>query len=145
MDYRSHINKQKQYCSWKWVDQCIKYIGEYLDDFAEVQYVTGIPRGGLIPAVLMSHKFGLTYINLDQAKSLYSVEKNKVIVVDDISDTGQTLKQLNTDHFITATLAYRDTSTYLPDAFGYVVYNSDWLVFPWEAEDSVTVQDYLVN
>lgn len=145
MEYKSHMKKQKQYYDWKWVDACIDKIGESLEYFRGVKYVTGIPRGGLIPAVLMSHKFGLTYISLDQAKTLPRAEKKRIVVVDDISDTGHTLKELDIHDFVTASLTYRQSSLYLPHVFGTTAEHDDWIVFPWENENSKTIQDYLVN
>lgn len=145
MEYRSYMEKQKKYYNWEWVDTCIEKIGESLEYYRDVRYVTGIPRGGLIPAVLISHRFGLTYISLEQAKILPKSEKKKVVVVDDISDTGRTLKDLDIHDFVTASLTYRQDSTYLPHVFGSTVNHKHWLVFPWENRNSKTVQDYLVK
>lgn len=145
MEHKSYMKKQKQYYSWEWTNTCIERIGESLEYFREIKYVTGIPRGGLIPAVLMSHKFGLTYISLEQAKTLPKAEKKKVVVVDDISDTGQTLKQLDIHDFVTASLTYRQGTTHLPHVFGSTVDSDDWIVFPWENKNSKTIQDYLVK
>lgn len=145
MEHKSHMKKQKQYYDWKLIDAYIERIGTSLNTFKQAKYITGIPRGGLIPAVIISHRFGLEYISLNKAKTLPTAEKKRVVVVDDISDTGHTLKQLDTHGFITATLTYRQSTTHIPDIFGTIADHDDWLVFPWEAENAKTIQDYLIK
>ena len=51
--------------------------------------VYGIPRGGLIVTVLVSHKLGIPLIT-----SLRDMYGKKFLVVDDIMNTGLTLEKL---------------------------------------------------
>ena len=53
---------QKVFLSWKWVDDQLNIIGDKLEG-KDLEFVAGIPRGGLIPAVMMSHAFGIKYIS----------------------------------------------------------------------------------
>ena len=53
--------------SWKWVDDQIEELAKRLKD-KKLRYISGIPRGGLIPAIMLSHKLGVTYIPFDEAK-----------------------------------------------------------------------------
>ena len=48
----------------------------------------GLPRGGIIPAVLISHEIGVCLLYLHPGKN--------TLVVDDINDTGETLSKANT-------------------------------------------------
>ena len=49
-----------------------------------IDSVTGIARGGLIPAVMVSHKLDLPYVD--------AVGPN-TLVIDDIADSGVTLEK----------------------------------------------------
>ena len=93
--------------------------------------ITGIERGGLIPAVMISHKLNIPYVN--------KINKD-TLVVDDICDSGETLK--NTVAGYTATLHYKKTASFTPDFYSKEV-GEEWIVYPWERNDSDTIQDYL--
>jgi len=136
--------KRKIHYSWEWVNNSLDTIGEKLEFRYNLKYITGIPRGGLIPAVLGSHKFNLQFIPILEAKTLSLENRKKVLVIDDISDTGETFKKVEDLSFITAALAIRHSTSFLPHLFAQEIEDDHWLVFPWEAENSKTVQDYLV-
>lgn len=135
---------QKVFLSWKWVDDQINTIGDKLEG-RELEFVSGIPRGGLIPAVIMSHAFGVKYISYSSAKQLPKDLRSKTIVVDDIADTGHTLKEAVDLDFITATLSIRTGTKSVPMYYGEHITDDRWLVFPWEKLDSVPMQDYLTK
>lgn len=98
---------------------------------AQIKSITGIERGGLIPAVMISHKLNIPYVT----------KINKyTLVVDDICDTGETLK--NTVAGYAATLHYKKTAVFTPDFYAKEV-GTEWLVYPWERSDSDAIQDYL--
>ena len=138
------MTKDKYFLGWKWVDEQLNEIGDRLEG-VEVEFVSGIPRGGLIPAVMMSHAFGFKYISYTSAKLLPSDLRKKTLVIDDIADTGHTLKEASELKFITSTLAMRVGSIVTPRLYGELITDQRWLVFPWETLDSVPIQDYLVN
>jgi|SRR5210317_2542966 hypoxanthine phosphoribosyltransferase len=139
------MNKNKLYLSWKWVDEQINTIGDKLEVYPQLEFIAGIPRGGLIPAVMMSHAFGIKYISYSSAKMLPSDLRKKTLIVDDISDTGTTIAEADKLKFITATLCIRKGTKTLPSISGEQFDDDRWLVFPWEKLDSVPMQDYLVN
>lgn len=135
----------KLFLSWKWVDDQLNTIGEKLEAYPELEFVAGIPRGGLIPAVMLSHAFDIKYISYSSAKMLPGDLKKKTLVIDDISDTGKTLAEADDEGFLTASLALRSGSKTIPNFAGETISDDRWLVFPWEKLDSVPMQDYLVN
>lgn len=98
---------------------------------AHIISITGIQRGGLVPAVMISHKLNIPYVN--------KINKD-TLVVDDICDTGETLKR--SVALYTATLHYKPTASFTPDFYSKEV-GSEWIVYPWERSDSETIQDYL--
>lgn len=97
----------------------------------QIKSITGIERGGLIPAVMISHKLNIPYTT--------KINKD-TLVVDDICDSGETLKNMVAGY--TATLHYKKTASFTPDFYSKEV-GDEWIVYPWERTDSETIQDYL--
>ena len=97
----------------------------------QIKSITGIERGGLIPAVMISHKLNIPYVT--------KINKD-TLVVDDICDSGETLKNMVAGY--TATLHYKKTASFTPDFYSKEV-GEEWIVYPWERNDSDTIQDYL--
>jgi len=138
------MEKNKLYLSWKWVDEQINKIGDKLEGL-NLEFVSGIPRGGLIPAVMMSHAYGIKYISYSSAKMLPLDLRKKTIIIDDISDTGLTMAEADKLKFITSSLCTRVGTKTLPRLTGELISGEQWLVFPWETLDSIPIQDYLVD
>lgn len=105
--------------------------------------VYGLARGGLIPAVMLSHRLNLPYIELDYNNDKYNI----ILVVDDICDSGYTLEKYKEyqGSIYTATLHYKNSATYEPHFWVKLASESEWIVYPWETEDSEMVQDYKIN
>lgn len=132
---------EKVFMSWNWVDLQIEVLADKIGSNSKFTVVTGIPRGGLIPAVMLSHKLGIKYMPYREAIRALK----PVLVVDDIADTGYTLTELGTRGFSTATLCFRYSTQYTPQYYGEEITDDRWLVFPWEENDSKTIQGYLDN
>ena len=126
--------KHKVYITWEQVDTLVTILKhKVLDKLPEIGSVMGIARGGLIPAVMLSHKLGVPYTNL--------VDPN-TLVVDDICDSGVTIKEA--PGLYTATLHYKESAIVKPSVYASLLLNeSQWIVYPWENEDSNTIQGYL--
>ena len=100
-----------------------------------VDSVYGIPRGGLVPAVMISHHLGLPYVE--------TIGKN-TLIVDDICDSGVTLDKMPGQ--FTAVLFHKPhTSIFTPDIWAKEHTGDEWLIFPWENSKSEHIQDYLAN
>jgi uncharacterized protein len=138
--------KDKIFYSWEWLDKTVMELGEQiLSSNQEIKYVTGVPRGGLIPSVMLSHYMNKQYKSYSDAMELTTPERQKVLVIDDISDTGETLLTAEKFGFVTATLTVRHSTIFFPDYHIHNIEDERWLVFPWEREDSKAIQDYLVS
>lgn len=117
----------------------------------KVEFVTGLPRGGVIPAVLFSHEYGLKYIEsgeLVRNSFFIDSEENqrKVLILDDMADSGKTIKDyIKNTEFRVATLFVRNTTEVWPHYFGSSIVDNDWLRFPWERKDSDRQRDYVKN
>lgn len=120
------------YLSWDDIETLIdKLCEKVIRSGAQVSTITGLKRGGLIPAVIISHKLNIPYVE--------SIG-HSTLVIDDICDTGETLNKLITP--FTAVLHYKRIATHIPKFFAQEVGN-EWIVYPWEGRDSEAIQDYL--
>ena len=89
----------------------------------------------------------MTVDHLEKLEDLnfLNYDRKKILIVDDISDSGQTLKYYKKAGYTTATLDVRSTTITKPDYYVNWIDNADWIVYPWERKDSNTIQDYLEN
>jgi len=124
----------KIYLSWDDVNELVdKLCEKIVTEIPNIDSVFGLKRGGLIPAVMISHKLGLPWSDVMLPNTL---------VVDDICDTGVTL--LNTVGCYTAVLHYKPhTSRYTPSICAVTHDGDEWLNYPWEMSNSAPIQDYL--
>lgn len=124
-------------------------VSKLVSNIKEVDYVVGIPRGGLIIAVMVSHRLGIKHMTIDHLEKLeedgFDLIKKRILIVDDISDSGQTLKRYKKDGYTTATLDVRNSTITVPDHYVNWLDNTNWIVYPWEMKYSKTIQDYLDN
>jgi len=125
----------KIYLSWDDVEDLVnKLCLQIQDSKLLINSVMGIKRGGLIPAVMVSHRLNIPYVETINASTL---------VIDDICDTGETLKGLVTG-VPTAVLHFKPhTSVFTPSIFAEVHQGDEWIIYPWERRDSEAIQDYL--
>lgn len=127
--------------------------------------IISVSRGGLIPATLLAYKLNVrTLVNyaiqsysddtnsredfiVDQSptNSLHFIEKfkdKKILVVDDLSDTGTTIeyiyhdltKNYNFQNVKTATVCIKDDTRFVPDFYIQKYPSDTWLTFPWEVD-----------
>lgn len=137
--------KNKIKYTWEWVHEMVENIATQVDQTQQLEAITGVSRGGLIPAILLSYRLDTPYIPLEQAQDLIPGRRKRIMLVDDIADSGYTMRGLEHFNFITATLTKRYTSAFTPNIAGSIITDDHWLVFPWEATDSQPIQDYLTN
>tara|TARA_R100001480_G_scaffold2588_1_gene7223 strand:- start:586 stop:1041 length:456 start_codon:yes stop_codon:yes gene_type:complete len=113
----------------------------------EIENIYGLPRGGLIPAVMLSHQLGIPMAKGDIGPN--------TLIVDDICDSGETLdkfvKKYQTLYSFpfnlkTAVLHYKPHTSCFEPTFNAKKWDKDdWLVYPWETENSEPIQDYKVK
>ena len=128
----------KIYIKWEAVEELVdKLCYQIKLDYPKIKYVHGLKRGGLIPAVLISHILNLEYIDTPE-----HYEPDECLIVDDICDSGITLKKWG--EYITAVLHYKPhTACIMPSMSGFIHEEDEWIIYPWERDDSETIQDYL--
>lgn len=86
--------------------------------------IYGIPRGGLPFAVRLSHLL---------SAPLLLAPCEGCLVVDDIADSGETLKHFEKSGYRMATLFCKPGSEVKPEFYGEIFSSDAWIVFPWEA------------
>lgn len=110
-------------------------------------YVVGLTRGGLIPATVLSHKLDVPMLasNWDTDRKKPSITlmdildnpRNKVLLVDEILDSGKTIQSFMDIHGKTdvAVLVWNKEQPVVPDYHHMVIKRSeftDWIEFWWE-------------
>jgi len=132
------MSKEKIYLTWNDVNNLLDKLHQQTNGI--INYVTGVPRGGIILAVLYSHRFNIPYMEF----------KNNnypdMLILDDIADSGATFENIQDNFPIPkkGALHYKSSCSYKPDFFAEEIDDDfGWIVYPWERKDSKTVQDYL--
>ena len=132
------MNKKKVFLTWDDVNALLDKLHQSTD--GKIRCVTGIPRGGLIVAILYSHRFNVPFMEF---KSNHYPD---MLILDDIADSGATFTDLHDDFPVPkkGALHYKSSSSFKPDFFAEEISDDfGWIVYPWERENSETIQDYL--
>ncbi len=107
--------------SWDEFDLCI---GTIVNACTEKNFcgVYGFPRGGLCLAVALSHSLCIPLI---------TEPRNGCLVVDDVYETGETLREVSEMIEVTTFVWISKIKPQWWNAVE-IVDSEDWLVFPWE-------------
>jgi hypoxanthine phosphoribosyltransferase len=120
----------------------LEIIKQMNQDLWTPDVVLGFVRGGLVPAISISHWYDIPMIAINKDREFEErLDYDKVLVIDDINDTGNTLDSFNTNvrprlrNVKYAAVINNEASKFDVDYFGYS-YNKteepNWIVFPWE-------------
>ena len=131
---------------WFKIDELVKEIDNKVSSYKPT-HIVGIARGGLVPAVMLSHQLNLPMETLgvsfrDNKATHHTkfkpIKDARYLIVDDINDSGTTFKVV-TDIFKnrrlnhrTAALINKEKSDFNVDFYGEMFYHDDWITFPWE-------------
>ena len=137
---------KKQRISWQEYDDAVESVaadihwrlGKKLSRYKLV----GVPRGGLVVAVSLSHWLGIEMCNEIPKFNT----REKLIVVDDILDTGDTIFNLVNEGWkengcLIAAPYTKPHSLIRPDFETISIPNDVWIEFPWENSNSLTERD----
>lgn len=94
-----------------------------------LDYVYGVPRGGCIPAVMLSHLLDLEYLPELQFDS----DWERILVVDDIIDSGDTISSY-VEHLHCVSVFYREGAYFSPMTYAAKLEDDTWIQFPWEKQ-----------
>ncbi len=158
MEFKARIVSWKEIETW-----CENINKKMIDDFTP-DIIIGMSRGGLVPAriiadmlvlkelyAIKTEHWGLTATKDGNASLKYglnvSIKGKKVLIVDDITDTGQSMKlaydyarEQGPAELKTATLLHISHSTFKPDYYSDFVDDSQWtwFIFPWNVYEDVS-------
>lgn len=152
---------QKVYIGWDDVEKaCKELAGKVKKENIEV--IVAITKGGLPVATLLASKYldnppiitiqlketthGTQTANYEAKRvdlisplNSYPISDKRVLIVDDVSDSGSTLSEavkitnkLNPKKIITATLFYKPRTKIIPDYYTKMFADDVWIVHPWE-------------
>ena len=123
--------------------------------------IVAIGRGGYVPARILADFLAvmdLTSIKVEHYKGAekqpetrlkYPLKRDlsgrSVLIVDDVSDTGDSLA-VAVDHVgdfgaaavRTAVLQHKTVSTFIPDYYAYTVKKWRWIIYPWAVIEDVS-------
>ena len=131
---------------WNTIDDLVKEVANRASSFKPT-HIVGITRGGLIPAVMLSHSFDLPMETLgvsfrDNRATHHTkfkpIDDARYLIVDDINDSGTTFKVVSDIFrnrrliFATSALINKEKSGFNVDIYGEMFYHDDWINFPWE-------------
>ena len=117
--------------TWQQFDEAVNIIVESLRRkglASKVSQIYGIPRGGLVLAVVLSHRLNLPLVRLPEDV----VIEGRTLIVDDISDSGRTLERWGPLGACTATIHKVPNTVYVPDIWVFERGVDYWVVYPWE-------------
>lgn len=117
---REQTEREKHIVTFKEVETFVKEVTKICNQH-KFSGIFAPPRGGLVFGVWLSNITGLPMLLHPQKECL---------IIDDIADTGETLKRYSGKCFI-ATMFYNKECSYVPNFWIYEKDNK-WIVFPWE-------------
>lgn len=142
------------YSNSDFLDDVDKIAHDVIASGIEIDYIVGITRGGLLPAVLLSHRLDVpmrtvswsTFHKDQMREHAYDVAEDicdgkKILLVDDILDSGRTMAELledwdcNRDNLKIAVLLHNTDQGIVPDFWGRQfsrTVNPEWIDFWWE-------------
>jgi hypoxanthine phosphoribosyltransferase len=147
-------------------------LADKIKDSYSPDMIIAIARGGLVPARIVADVLGIldlisikvehwvvTASHTPEAKIKYpfkiDLDGKKVIIIDDITDTGDSLiiaekyvrENFNPSEIKTATMQHIKTaSKYEPDFYAETVTDWTWFMYPWNYwEDEINLTKKILN
>jgi|688.fasta_scaffold268763_3 hypoxanthine phosphoribosyltransferase len=144
---------KKQHYSWDHFHTLVGEIKKKVQTTPNI--IVSIGKGGSIPGVILAEMFECNNLNLglksykgetrgeiheyQGIKCFDSLRDANILVVDDIADSGETLKyavsklkENGCESIQTASVFYKPCSRFKPDYFAEEVDEKVWIVQPWE-------------
>lgn len=156
------FDKHKIYLDWDNVNEMVRSLANRLSVTRDTGFprsnvhLVGVARGGLVPAVMLSHLTGFpmtpihysTRDNVTRAEfpreltTILETEYTTVVFIDDICDSGQTFQELYDKCYDIrydcdvelVSLVEKTISKYRPDYSELCLDDRRWISFPWEKQ-----------
>jgi hypothetical protein len=123
------LKKEIEVIGWYQFEELCQKLVNQIDK--KYDLIAGVTRGGLIPAVYISHRLKLPMIAMDKEERL--PVDCRILVIDEIYDTGETLLGIMKKNPAADFGAiYHQASLPPLNYFGEKKVLDKWIVFPWE-------------
>ena len=148
----------KRYLTYNDIDSITKALATNIKESSWLpEFIVPIARGGTMPGLILSHIFDVPMCTVHWSTRdhsnresncwlpEYATEGRRILIVDDLSDTGLTFSQIKDDWNSAvvdeikwgttvkfAALQVRHSSNVIPEYYVEHLYNDDWQVYPWE-------------
>jgi len=153
-----------RFVSWDEVVDMCKQLAEKIEENGYIpEVMVGLARSGFVPSRILSDLLGVTNLvalkvehwldttgeHKDEATIPYEfplpVEGKKVLVVDDIVDTGKSmevsvgyLRRFKPSTLKTAVMQYITSSQHVPDYYAVKVEGWTWFIYPWNVYEDLS-------
>ena len=145
--------KSKYFEKEDFIDSLNKIVEQIENSNWSPNVIISINRGGCVPGIYLSHRLNLKHKVIDiqlrdsNRSPDFKLVKQKIkrfdniLLVDDINDSGKTLKTIYdlinaySKKIYNATLIYNQESKIKTDFYGKMIKRSEdknWYIFPWE-------------
>jgi hypoxanthine phosphoribosyltransferase len=152
----------KIYISWdQFHKDCDITAAKISANYKKIDTIIGLARGGLVPARIIAEHInpsnfyiiGLNLYNGDKRGDeinvyqelpghIYSHRSDTILIIDDISDGGNTLnfvhnkikEDFSNSSLITATPYIKTDTTFVPNYYTKEYSTDEWIVFPFERD-----------
>jgi len=137
---------KKIFYSWSEYLELVEKLGKILEG-KKFDFIVAVKRGGWLIGVILSHKLRVPLVDVDDSESLggeygcwkYVLgRKKRLLVVDDVSDSGNTLKvvlkKLGSCYEIKVATLFRKPWTKVEPDY-YVKSTRNWVVWPFEVDE----------
>jgi hypoxanthine phosphoribosyltransferase len=163
------MSEEREIMTWDMLGEATRTLSQMVaDDGYEPDMILGIARGGLLPAGAIGYALSIKnvytmnvefYTGVDErlevprilppAPDFVDLSHGKILVVDDVADTGHTLKSVEefcegkVGEVRTACIYEKSHSVVKCD---YVWKRTDqWINFPWSDKEPVAKRDWSVK
>lgn len=135
----------------QWLEVAVPTIAR---EFPGIKVIYGPPRGGLCPAVALSHRLDIPMVTsiaeLAERQIIYNIRQDEILWVDEIVDTGRQLnafKQVwpkaRTFSWVIKPIGGRIAGT--EHLAGQICPQDTWVVFPWESRKPDAIEKEIAN
>lgn len=139
----SYINK----VGWNEFNHFVESLAKQIPR-GKYRFIHGVPRGGMIPAVMLSHMLDIPVLPvLNSSTQIITKEGlDDLLIVDDIADSGRTIEKYK-NRFDIATVYVKINLEERPTYWATVAAVDEWVLFPYERKvidscSSVTFDTY---
>lgn len=154
----------KEILTWELFGTAQRELAQQIADSGyKPEIIIAIARGGLLPAGALSYSMGVKLsdainvefytdvhetlpdpVLLEPLLDVNAIAGHKVLVVDDVADSGRTLKlvlDLLEPHAaeVKSAVIYSKSASVIRPDYSWR-HTDEWIVFPWSAEPPVTAQ-----